>query len=306
MSFSTPLQRKIGSLKYGSDEPWTVDGASVRVALICFANPEAVKSVALDGNAVDLIFSDLTPQRGHVGTDLSAVGSLDENRGQAFQGIVPRGEVNRREKEARKLPGASFLIPGAEARRMLELPTNPNGKRNIDVIRPYLIGDEITTRLLDRFIVDFREMSEVESALYEAPFAYIAPIKLHRAAMNQPEALQFWWRHWNSRPKMRRALHPLKRYIATPRVAKHRLFVWVPVRYFQIAKSLQLRVPTTRRLVFSTAAFMRCGPCACVRISALEMTRDIHRVRRLRRFRFPMAYTEPAIGHGIRAGVPNS
>ena len=111
---------------------------------------------------------------------------------------------------------------------MLALPTNPNGKRNVDVIRPYWIGDEITTRTLDRFIVDFNNLTEEVAALYEAPFAYIVPVKLHRATMNQPEALKIWWRHWNSRPKMRAALSKAERYIATPRVAKHRLFVWLP------------------------------------------------------------------------------
>src|SRR5262249_10349776 len=62
--------------------------------------------------------------------------------------------------------------------------------------------------------------------LYEKPFAYIQPVKLHRAAMTQPEALTTWWQHWRSRPEMRAALAPLSRFIATPRVAKHRLFVW--------------------------------------------------------------------------------
>jgi type II restriction/modification system DNA methylase subunit YeeA len=98
----------------------------------------------------------------------------------------------------------------------------------VDIVRPYWIGEEITTRSLDRFIVDFNDLTEEAASLYEAPFSYIAPVKLHRAAMNQPEALHFWWRHWNSRPKMRAALSKADRYIATPRVAKHRLFVWLP------------------------------------------------------------------------------
>jgi type II restriction/modification system DNA methylase subunit YeeA len=36
-----------------------------------------------------------------------------------------------------------------------------------------------------------------------------------------------WWIHHNARPEMRAALHSLSRYLATPRLTKHRLFVWL-------------------------------------------------------------------------------
>ncbi len=36
-----------------------------------------------------------------------------------------------------------------------------------------------------------------------------------------------WWQHWRPRPAMRKVLGELTRYIATPIVAKHRLFIWV-------------------------------------------------------------------------------
>lgn len=118
------------------------------------------------------------------------------------------------------------MLPGPSARALLGLPVNPNGRPNSDVIVPFLVGDDVTSRPLDRFIVDFREMPENQAALYEKPFAYIQPVKAHRAAMVQPEALEKWWQYWRSRPEMRAALAPLKRFIATPRIAKHRLFAW--------------------------------------------------------------------------------
>lgn len=211
-----------------SDEPWTVDGASVRVAVVCFGQRTANHRIRLDGKPVDEIFPDLTSREGSSGTDLAGIVPLSQNKNVAFQGVVPRGEINKKEKAARGLPDASFLLPGAYARKMIAMASNPNGKRNQEVLRPYLIGDEITTRLLDRFIVDFGDLSEAQASFFEKPFEYLAPVKLHRAAMNQPEALQYWWRQWNLRPKMRLALAKLSRYIATPRVAKHRLFVWMP------------------------------------------------------------------------------
>src|SRR5215204_765626 len=36
-----------------------------------------------------------------------------------------------------------------------------------------------------------------------------------------------WWRHVEPRPGMLSALSKLPRFLATPRVTKHRLFVWL-------------------------------------------------------------------------------
>jgi len=210
------------------DEAWVLKGAAVRVAMVSFGRPARAGGVMLNGVSVDAILSDLTPNDGEQGVDLSSLVRLQANTNLAFQGVVPRGEVNRSEKRRRGLPDASFLMSETEAQNMLRL-SNPNGRSNIDVLKRYLVGDEITTRLLNRWIVDFNVMTECEAAQYEAPFEYIMPVKLHRAVMNQAQALTFWWRHWNSRPKMRQALQPFSRYIATPRVSKHRLFVWQPV-----------------------------------------------------------------------------
>jgi type II restriction/modification system DNA methylase subunit YeeA len=69
-------------------------------------------------------------------------------------------------------------------------------------------------------------MAERDAALYDEPYNFIVRVKLHRAKMTQPEALQTWWRHWRTRPEMREALKPLKRFIVTSRVARYRLFAW--------------------------------------------------------------------------------
>ena len=41
---------------------------------------------------------------------------------------------------------------------------------------------------------------------------------------------EYWWRHVEPRQGMWRALNGLSRYIATPTVAKYRLFAWYDVR----------------------------------------------------------------------------
>ena len=46
----------------------------------------------------------------------------------------------------------------------------------------------------------------------------------------KPKRRTQWWLHHRPRPNMWAALGELSRYIATPRVAKYRLFVWLDAR----------------------------------------------------------------------------
>ncbi len=91
---------------------------------------------------------------------------------------------------------------------------------------------DLTRRPAGKWIIDFGdEMTESDAALYEAPFSHIAKhVKPVRKRNRERVSREFWFRHWNPRPAMWAALHGLRRYIATPRVAKHRLFVWCDLR----------------------------------------------------------------------------
>ncbi len=68
-----------------SDEPWTVEGAAVRVSMICF-DGEAGGGV-LDGREVERVASDLTGG----GVDLTTAARLEENVGVAFIGTQKNG-----------------------------------------------------------------------------------------------------------------------------------------------------------------------------------------------------------------------
>ena len=196
-----------------SDEPWVIDGASVRVSLICFG-PEADETpVFLDGKATQRINADLTG----AALDLTAATPLERNGGVAFQGDIKRG---------------SFDIPGDFAREWLRLPMNPNGRPNSDVLKPWVNGMDLTRRPAGKWIVDFgNSMSEADAALYEAPFAHIAKnVKPLRLKNREPKSREFWYRHWNPRPYMWRAVGNMARFIATPTVSKHRLFLWLDAR----------------------------------------------------------------------------
>lgn len=220
-----PIAAAQGIYQAWRDQPWVVDGADVDVHIVCFSGEKAPNAL-LNGAQVSRIFADLHAPSTEGALDLTTAKRLAENEAISFQGVVPRGNVQKKRAKGLGLAPATFVLSGETARAMLLATGNPNGRPNSDVVVPYLIGQEIGKRSRDRFIVDFGLRSEKEAALYEAPFSYILPVKAHRAAMTQPEALATWWQHWRSRQEMRLALKTLPRYIVTSRVAKHRLFVW--------------------------------------------------------------------------------
>ena len=70
-----------------SDEPWVVDGAAVRVSLICFAGKKTGMSTQLNGEDASRINADLTS--GSV--DLTHAVRLPQNAGVAFMGDTKGG-----------------------------------------------------------------------------------------------------------------------------------------------------------------------------------------------------------------------
>ena len=202
-----------------SDEPWVIDGAAVRVSLVCFSHPdeEPAGERWLDGEAADEIYTDLTARRDGAGVDLTKARRLARNAGVAFMGDTK---------------GGPFDVPGDLAREWLREPTNPNGRPNSDVLTPWMNGMSVTRRPADKWIVDFGwTMVREEAALYEAPFQHAQEhVQPMRRSNRIEEHRVNWWRHLRPRPNMREALHGLSRYIVTPRVSKHRLFVWFDFR----------------------------------------------------------------------------
>ncbi len=196
-----------------SDEPWVVDGAAVRVSLVCFAGKDAGLSTRLNGQPVPRINADLT----NGAVDLTRAGRLPQNAGVAFMGDIK---------------GGAFDIPGDRAREWLRLPANPNGRPNADVLKPWINGMDVTRRPSGKWIIDFgNQMSEAAAALFEEPFRHVQervhPVRRHN---RQKKRRALWWRHASPAPEMWLALEGLRRYIATPTVAKHRLFVWCDAR----------------------------------------------------------------------------
>lgn len=196
-----------------SDEPWVNEGAAVRVSLVCFDGSEKATAATLDGQPVSEIYADLiAPKKGDTGFDLTTAKLMLENKAISFIGVQKNGP---------------FDITSELAQQWLALPLNPHGKPNSDVVRPLFNGMDITRRPSDTWVIDFgNEMNEADASLYEAPFEYVVQhVKPEREKVQRASRKKYWWRLGEAMPKLRVALSPLSHFIATPRIAKHRLFV---------------------------------------------------------------------------------
>jgi type II restriction/modification system DNA methylase subunit YeeA len=191
-----------------SDRPWVLDGASVRVSMVGFDNSNE-KERYLDGLTVDRINPDLTSK-----SNLTEARKLIENN-----------DICYRADEK----GGSFDISDDIAREMLNAPLNVNGRPNSDVIIPWVNGSDVVQRARHMWIIDFGVDTSYEMAsLYEIPFKYVEIHVRPERADNRVERLrQQWWLHRIPAADMRVALKPLERFIVTPRVARHRIFVFL-------------------------------------------------------------------------------
>ena len=164
-----------------SDEPWVIDGAAVRVSLVCFSGADDMYSseTRMDGESADEIHSDLTASRGGAGIDLTGARRIPVNIGTAFMGDTE---------------GGPFDVPGNLAREWLRLPANPNGRPNADVLKPWVNGMDLTRRPASKWIVDFGwDMKEAEAALYEAPFQHARKRVWPMRQRNRREAYRLNW-----------------------------------------------------------------------------------------------------------------
>ncbi|MCE9646013.1 MAG: class I SAM-dependent DNA methyltransferase [Chloroflexi bacterium] len=191
-----------------SNRPWVLDGASVRVSIICFDDgSEKVK--ILDDKLVETINPDLSSS-----ADITTASVLSENENIAYPGTKKYG---------------AFDIEPELAQKMLADKSNPNGKPNSDVIKPWVNGSDLVGNRRSMWIIDFGVKTPIEvAAQYQLPFEYVRKIiKPERDKERIASTRDNWWLFERQRPEMRQALSNLKRFIATPVVSKYRIFVWL-------------------------------------------------------------------------------
>jgi type II restriction/modification system DNA methylase subunit YeeA len=195
-----------------SDLEWINEGAAVRVSLVGFGKTPGV--VALDGQAVAKIYADLTGELITADAmDLTQAKPLFENAKVCFIGTKKAG---------------AFDITSEQAQALLGFP-NPHGQPNSNVLFPWINGKAIVGCEPPKWIIYFGEIDKQAAALYEKPFEYIYSAVYTERQVNREERARLkWWLHRRPATEMRQAALLLQRYIATPRVSKYRLFVWVP------------------------------------------------------------------------------
>jgi type II restriction/modification system DNA methylase subunit YeeA len=193
-----------------SDRPWILDGAAVRVSIVGFDDGSQSERT-LDGRPVSVIHANLTSE-----TETTSAVKLPENFGICFMGPSAKGP---------------FDIDRQLAQSMLNAPVNVNGHPNSDVVRPVASGVDLVQKSREKWTIDFGLMPQSEAAQYEKPFEYL---RLHafpiRSTNRRASYATKWWQYAEARPGMRRALVGKRRFIATPEVSKHRIFVWAESR----------------------------------------------------------------------------
>jgi hypothetical protein len=189
-----------------SDQDWILDGATVHVSIAAFDNGTE-ETRTLDGKAVATINPDLTSA-----ANLTQAQTLTENLNICFMGPSPK---------------APFDIDGETARTMLAATGNPNKRPNSDVVRPVASAIDLVRGSRGCWTIDFALMPLEEAAQYEAPFEYVKRVVKPARETRRDDYRGCWWQYARPRPEMREALKGLPRFIATPGVSKHRVFVWM-------------------------------------------------------------------------------
>jgi hypothetical protein len=204
-----------------ANEPWVVDGAAVRVSLVCFAShDENIHGLILNGNSVDQINPNLTS-----GENTSDVAKLRENVNSVFIGVQQSGPL---------------AVGRDKALEWLLQPLNPNGRPDSEVLAAYASTDDVVGRPTEEFLIDFPPgLTEAAVSEFEGPFEYLSQAlydphrdgsRVHFPTYRRTTAGQnlSWWEAHRRRTGMRNALSTVQYYLATGETTEHRVFRFLP------------------------------------------------------------------------------
>lgn len=102
------------------------------------------------------------------------------------------------------------------------------------VVRPYLIGDDITEEPRQqprRYVIDFGFRPLEEAMRFPAALEIVRErVKPERDRNADKGFRENWWRFGRPRGEMREALVPLSRFVAGNRIGKRFLYCWAEPR----------------------------------------------------------------------------
>lgn len=220
-----------------ADHPWFDEGASVRIAMtvadcdtgepvIAVVTDEKktkaadLAQVCLSEAAVVAIHSDLAS-----GVAVESTVELMANDRLTFQGMNPVGE--------------GFRLSPAELKQV-----GYSDDSLPPVVRPYLIGRDLVRRLETRYIIDFFGIGP-QTAQTKYPMLWerlLRLVKPEREKNNRESRRKNWWLFGEPVGKLRVALASLRRYVATCRTARQRIFVFVDVKVIPDTKIVAIAV----------------------------------------------------------------
>jgi hypothetical protein len=188
-----------------SDREWILAGANVHVSMVGFdAGDEEGKT--LDGRKANFINPNLTGK-----ADTTEAVLLRENERICFMGPSAK---------------APFDIPEKIALPMVLDTANVHQLSNSDVVRPVESAVDLVQKNRREWTLDFGSLSYEFAARYEKPFAYVKQHVYPARSKNTRQTNAEWWQYERPRVDMRKAMAGLPRFIATPGVSKHRIYVW--------------------------------------------------------------------------------
>ncbi|MCD8350216.1 MAG: class I SAM-dependent DNA methyltransferase [Planctomycetaceae bacterium] len=201
------------------NHPWS--GAAVRIAMTSIqkGSGPGVLITTTDEVEIDGRYSVTTEQaEGIIHPHLA----LGPNLSQARPLLANAGLSNR----GMELAGRGFIVKSAEEARSLGLGQRPGLEQHI---RPYKTGRDVAFTDRKQMVIDLYGLSieDVEER-YPEVFQWMRERVLPvREQSPQKDKREKWWLFGGNRATLRAALAGLPRYIATPRTARRRYFVFL-------------------------------------------------------------------------------
>ena len=195
--------------------------AAVVVSVVHVLKGAEPRSRTLDGREVPVVTAFLFHAGGH-----DDPARLVANAGKSFQGSIVLGMGFTFDDT----DGKGVATPVSEMRRLVE-----KAPHNAERVFPYVGGDEVNTsptHAHHRYVIDFGEMSESAARRWPDLMAILeAKVKPERStkdARKYPRMVHEWWKFWNARQELRRAIAGLERVLAVARVGQHGAFTFLP------------------------------------------------------------------------------
>lgn len=195
-------------------EPWPSASAALEYAVVWYRKTsEGPVSVYWNGIKVQGKLSTLLELEGRVS---GVPNNLQKAKGLAFQGII--------------VLGTGFMLDQSDAEAILR-----SSRSNAEVIHPFLNGQDLNSRpdlSASRFCIDFLEMTSDQARTYGDAWKHVEksvyPERSAKDAVKYPRMVNEWWKFWNPRSEMKRAISNLDEALVLTRVSKTVMPVRVP------------------------------------------------------------------------------